>query len=729
MILRIPFLFILFLFLSIKAHGTVFTVTSNADAGPGTLRDALTQASANGSTLKDLIIFNLPDLTETGRTITLVSQLPNLSSNLVIDGTTQAGTPFGKSNAMVKIATPRNYITITTFTGTGLNDVEFYGLYIYDYTGGNVSRPDLQARTGINISQSTNIIIGSAGKGNMIRGFNINSVNLSNVNFVTLQSNVIGLGEHNDFDEDEIGIYDYTTPLSIYKCNNITIGGNANEGNVFFTLVDLVFSQKSTGNNIAVKSNLFGVFQDGKTISFMFQEGTFIHLSTENVSYTGPADFDSSVLATVNMNIENNVAGSFSNAFILNTVAGVINFYNNYLGISKDGSTNLDLNSHPNDGAPIAFHYCTAQVTIGGADPTKKNFLANCVSAVVTENSSNILIRNNDYECVSGNVYGTYASTPLPPISIDQVVKNPTQTAISGTADPGATIEIYSSESCDFAKCSIRTLVETTAADNTGHWHSGPLNFSGIFYASASINKRTSAFKTFEINTQNMVITNLRCNAQASITGLKVPAGLSYYWIDDQGNKVSTDLDFKTGKQGTYQLVLGDGCIISDPFQINDNRLRIYDDGLTKTDISCGANTGAIKGLFIYDPLSQISSETWTNGSGMVVGSGSDVESLPAGSYLLTVKTSDGCTANYGPVVLKNTTGPNIDQSKAIVEPTNCGQSVGSITGITATGSGTVVYSWKKASQQEIGTTADLTGQTGGQKPLQITHNPQSGPV
>lgn len=728
--LRTQLLFFLLLFLSLKARGAVFTVTSNGDAGPGTLRDAMTQATTNGSAVKDLIVFNLPDLTEAGRTITLVSQLPDLSSNLVIDGTTQAGTPFGKSNVFIKIATPHNYIAITTFKGTGLNDVEFYGLYIYDYTGDYESRPDLQARPGINISQSSNIIIGSAGKGNMIRGFNISSLNLSNVNFVTLQNSVIGIGKNNDFNDDETNSeYDYTPPVTLYKCNNITIGGNANEGNLFFTAVNLVFAQKTTGNNIAVKSNLFGVFQDGKTISFMFQEGTLINLSTENVAYTGPADFDSSVLATVNMDIENNVAGSFGNAFILNTVGGAINFYNNYLGISKDGSTNLELNSHPNDGAPIAFHYCTAQITVGGDDPTKKNFLANCVSAIVTENASNIFIRNNDYECISSNVYNSYNSKPLPALTINKVATNNTQTTISGTADPGATIDIYSSESCDFAKCSIRTYVETTPADNTGNWRSSPLNFSGIFYASASINKRTSAFKTFEINTQNMVITNLRCNTQASVTGLQVPAGLPYYWIDDKGNVVSRDLDLRTGTPGTYQLVLGNGCIISAPFQLNDDRVAVYDNGLTKIDISCGANTGAIKGLFIYDPLFEIISETWTDESGKVVGTGTDIENLSAGRYFLTVKTSDGCTINYGPVVLKNTTSLNIDQSKSVVQATNCGQSIGSITGITASGNGTLVYSWKNASQQQVGNTADLTGQPAGQYTLQVTDNTQCGAV
>jgi hypothetical protein len=54
-------LFIL-LFISLKVRAEVFTVTNNADSGPGTLREALTLDAANGSAEKDYINFNLPDL-------------------------------------------------------------------------------------------------------------------------------------------------------------------------------------------------------------------------------------------------------------------------------------------------------------------------------------------------------------------------------------------------------------------------------------------------------------------------------------------------------------------------------------------------------------------------------------------------------------------------------------------------------------------------------------------
>src|ERR1700761_2060621 len=92
----------LFLF-SVKAFSATFVVISNADSGPGTLREALTLAAANGSATTDYITFNLPDLSLNGRTITITSELPNLSSNLVIDGSTQTGPSLNVGDARVRL--------------------------------------------------------------------------------------------------------------------------------------------------------------------------------------------------------------------------------------------------------------------------------------------------------------------------------------------------------------------------------------------------------------------------------------------------------------------------------------------------------------------------------------------------------------------------------------------------------------------------------------------------
>ena len=105
-------------------------MTSNADAGLGTLREILDKAAANGTDVADVINFNLSPLNEASKTIILLSALPAVSSNLTIDGASQPGEPFGISTAKVKI--------LMGFTGDGaiallLYDVEnvsIYGLYI-----------------------------------------------------------------------------------------------------------------------------------------------------------------------------------------------------------------------------------------------------------------------------------------------------------------------------------------------------------------------------------------------------------------------------------------------------------------------------------------------------------------------------------------------------------------------------------------------------------------------
>lgn len=63
-----------------------FTVTSNANTGIGSLRNAITQANNNPGA--DIIAFNLP---AGSRTIALTSALPSISGQVTIDGTTNPG--------------------------------------------------------------------------------------------------------------------------------------------------------------------------------------------------------------------------------------------------------------------------------------------------------------------------------------------------------------------------------------------------------------------------------------------------------------------------------------------------------------------------------------------------------------------------------------------------------------------------------------------------------------
>lgn len=727
----LPF-FLLILF-SLKAFAATFVVTSNADSGPGTLRDALTQAAANGTSEKDYIIFNIADTSKTGRRINLITELPDLTSNLVIDGSTQPGAVIGQSGAHIQLFTPVTFDEFTLFQGSGLNDVEFYSLYMHDYTNVDVSDPDQKSRIGVNITNSSDIIFGSPGKGNLFLGFNTYTISLNNVNQVTFQSNVIGLGSSNTLSDPE-NLYLGAAGIHLYECNNMLIGGDtADEGNTIFTAFDVELAQKTTGNNITIKWNNFGVFQDGKTFSFEFQDATYLTLST--IGITDYADSALANCAVVNADIENNLAGVIGSGFIISTMNGEVDFYNNFFGISRDGTVNLDQDSNADEGDPIILSNCRATINIGSNDPTKGNFLAYSTSTTSASNCPNVLVRHNEYECIGfsdGGLITIYGNDnlkgTLPTVSIDGVSENNGQSVLTGTATPGALVDIFGSESCTYSHCSIRKLIETVTANADGTWKSNLINFSGFFYVSATLGNITSLFETFQINSNNVTILNLRCNNQASITGISVPQGLAHYWTDQNGNIVSTNIDLNTSTAGQYQFNLGGGCITK-TFNIVDNRAIIDDYSLAITDISCGNGNGSINGLFVYDPENKIKTTEWLDAGGKIVGNTTNINGLAAGMYYFKVFTADSCEVDYGPVTLKNITGPNIDQSHALIKPTNCGQSVGAITNLAITGSGTLSYAWLNSQQQTVGTDSVLLNEPAGTYTLKVTDASQCGPV
>jgi gliding motility-associated-like protein len=712
------------------ASADVFTVTSNADAGTGTLRQALTLAAANGITVKDYIYFNLPGSTITDRTITLVTQLPLISSNLVIDGSTQPGTKFGEGDARVRISTPVSNDTFTTLRLINIKDVELYGIYLLDYTYTNAIWPDVGQRTALQIEGSENIILGALNKGNMIKGFHDFSVLAKKVNGLKISSNLFGLNENNNFDHPPYGSPAFSAGVILDDCDNLIFGGDAtSEGNTLFCTVSISYSDKSVVHSVDVKSNNMGVFKDGITTNPYYQGEYNILIFTNGINSSGPSPAELEKAVTVNLNIKNNVTGNFSRSYYINGLKGNVSFTNNYIGVARDGVTSVNHNnSVPNQGAGFNIDNTLANVVIGGTSLSDKNLFYDHTNCVQAQNSPNIFIRNNDYRCI---VYYTYAVVDhpetLPQITIKKAVYTNTQTALAGTASPNSTIDIYGSTSCDYANCSIGSKITTVNADAGGNW-STTVNSFGTFYASATISNRTSLFKTFEVITTDIVVNHLRCTNQGSITGFAVPEGVTYYWVNEQGTRVSSDLNLTTTTPGKYKLILNSGCVSSNFYEIKDNRVIFYDSGKLITGASCGMAVGSIKGIFYYDPLNMVKDVSWKNSTGTTVSTQADAINLPAGSYFLTINTLDGCQSTYGPVNIINTTGPNINESNPVKTPSSCTIANGSIHGVTATGTN-VKYSWKNEQNIEVGTLADLDGQPAGKYTLTVTDDSNCGPV
>ncbi len=90
-------------FITISVNAAVFTVTSKADSGTGTLREAITLANVNGTLTTDYIYFNLSGSVLLDVTIALDTELPVLTSNLVIDGTSQPFSALLNPNTKINL--------------------------------------------------------------------------------------------------------------------------------------------------------------------------------------------------------------------------------------------------------------------------------------------------------------------------------------------------------------------------------------------------------------------------------------------------------------------------------------------------------------------------------------------------------------------------------------------------------------------------------------------------
>ncbi|MCE3003806.1 MAG: hypothetical protein LW860_14065 [Xanthomonadaceae bacterium] len=74
---------------ALPAQAAIFTVTSTADSGPGSLRQAILDSNANGNSELDTISFNIPGAGP--HVIAPTTALPGIRSSVTIDGYTQPG--------------------------------------------------------------------------------------------------------------------------------------------------------------------------------------------------------------------------------------------------------------------------------------------------------------------------------------------------------------------------------------------------------------------------------------------------------------------------------------------------------------------------------------------------------------------------------------------------------------------------------------------------------------
>jgi gliding motility-associated-like protein len=725
------FLCLFFLFFCLRGFSAVFVVTSNADSGPGTLRDALTQAAANGTTEKDYINFNLTGTTEADKTITLQTQLPNVTGNIVVDGTTQPSPALGVSNAKVILQPITSSSIFNPFVLINVDGFEIYGMYIRDFIG--VQPFNLSAAFYVRVSK--NIQIGSPGKGNVISncgyafsgrayysgiyasGYCVDNLTISS-NFFgfepdgkTLRGNVLGYVGGIDFSDCE---------------GNIIIGGdNVSQRNIFGNGAMYVeqIGQSTYPSTILIKNNYFSYDVNGNPTRT-------VNLNASDIYGICITNFDpaTSIIYPYSVNILDNKI-QYPLQVIVTEVSGKINFQNNQLLYEPTTyNTGLGYSSYESG---ISL-WGDAGVNVGGEQPGEANIIYG--SPLRINSSTSILLHRNSIYCanISGNgqLYNTniYPDTRLPIININIVTAN----GISGTASPLSEVELFEDDDCVW--CEPLAYFATVNADANGKWsYTGPIK-KGII-ASATLNGFTSLFTTAGV-LNSAKVTHSACGNNGSITGINISNSGGYQIVDAQGTLVSNNADVYNLAPGTYTIATDNiTCSNKFTFQIFNATPKIIDDDVRIVQPSCGGKNGSVTYLEFGNDYSEViqsdySAYTykWLDANNNIRSTNPDLGGVEAGTYRLEVAYHNQCTDTYT-VTLVNTTGPNIDQSNQIIQSSNCGQSTGSITNITATGTGTLKYVWMNAQQQQVGSSVDLTNQPAGIYKLQVTDDTQCGPV
>ncbi len=209
------------------------------------------------------------------------------------------------------------------------------------------------------------------------------------------------------------------------------------------------------------------------------------------------------------------------------------------------------------------------------------------------------------------------------------------------------------------------------------------------------------------INTTNMLVTATTCGANnGSIVGISATGtGLTYQW----NGVASGSLDQTNLASGNYTLVVTDniGCTASvGPIAIGASTAPVINSAaVVITNAHCGQSNGAISGLSVSGGQPGYT-YNWNSGAYSTL----NLAAIPAGNYNLTVTDNLGCMANAGPFTVNDIAGPVINTTNIIITNETCAGNDGAITGITASGTGTLTYSWNLV----VSPTLDHTNIPGG---------------
>jgi gliding motility-associated-like protein len=692
--------------MSVKGFSAVFVVTSNADSGPGTLRDALTQANNNPG--KNYISFNLPGATLADHTITLLSYLPIITTSIVIDGTTQPGNPFGISDTKIRVVDNFTYPPGGlggVFKARTCSDFEIYGIWITTVN-------NLGYQACVYTSHCDTVQFGAALKGNLIESTG-----------PTLDTGKVCYFQHNICFSDTTGELPGAGDMKINNYEKLVVGGSPATGNMIAAAFD-IYTSDPAGFALEVSYNKMGTNFYGTAAPYGFS------VMATRLNIIGGSDNSNGQLVDVPINgiIKNNIIADVYDDILLSVTGftGKVVVQGN--GFNTDTNGNYNFNTYSQGGTFAAIEIAGLQtMIIGGDDPSEKNFIAYCSEGVEYDQyqgNSKILVTKNSIYCYGDSAVSPSQSNP-PFVKINTVGAG----IIKGTSSPNSNIELFEAD-CSCTTPGPKDYFASVTADSQGKWSYNGV-FSGYVMASATLDSLTGVFRGADLDESSLVIKSYSCNSNGAITGIVNPyTTASVSWYNSANQLVGNSIDLKNVPAGTYQLKIdyGGSCEITKTYTIPDYSITVDTSNIKIINPSCNVS-GSITGINISSASSGYVYQ-WVDQGGKTQCNCIDFTGVTPGSYTFKIGNADGtCLQSFGPFVLKNTTGPNIDQAHAKIQSTNCGQSTGAITNLGITGTAPITYAWFNSQQQQVSADSILTGVPADTYKLQVTDNTQCGPV
>jgi gliding motility-associated-like protein len=676
-----------------------FIVTSPQDNGPGSLRVALQQAAANGTSVKDSIRFNIPNINGPfGVIIGIRSRLPFLSSNLVIDGNSQPGSDLRDGSGKV-IITPKTPESIKVgFVLLDVQDVEIYGLYL---RGFSYAMDDNDwFCDAIYMNNVQNITIGRGpttadplNRGNIF-GANLRAIrhdrrdHLDTATFfaknIAISANLIG--------EDPAAgtggggrVPDPDTGIVLINTMHVLVGGPDTSWGNRFTVAKagLHFILLATGRNDTAKRS--SILNN----SFLKLD---IAIPPRNPATVAPTAFyieQNGTTPADTIAFEGNTVRRAMRGLILQSLGSPFTFHRNTVEVQMD--PNFSGNS-----IGVLVLSCTAGGNAGSFGPLEiPNYIsgAHGIDAPgigVFGGSGPVLISKNSIFC---NDLGIQAVGPaVPTLRINQLRAD----GAAGTTCANCTVEVFQTYTCNTDVYNGEQYFKTVVADAAGNWVYNDSLYCNTTFTSTSPAKSTSRFYSiydFMINLAGLRIRPATCGRNnGSVTGLRIPVtGCSIRWEDDAGNIVGTDTSLVNVPAGRYRAVVrfdARGCEKETAyFTVRNFDAPVFDLSLVevKPPSACGPR-GSIQfiGIINNNPLPfPIHRFEWKNQNGVVVGNTLNLTNLPPGTYTLTgyVIIDTTCKTVAGPFVLNEIPRPVLDLSNVRVGNDSCDAAKGRISG------------------------------------------------